>query len=273
MITAHIVGPYCTGAPAWAGARPVLVLPHGQRRLMIWCSVTCTLIGGMSKTCRREQSTSAAPVRSDPQPRQHEGSWRITTSGSDTCCRVCPRCPSCPPGFRFEGRRNDRGAGALGPSDEGGFDEFCEFVRNCASKSATRTFSAEFSARRESSSTRISTISSTNSVYVGCVIPQLLHCHQFSVRQHAHTAAHFSAGLNGERGLQSASQNAVAAAHLQRADQLRIKLLCGHPCVRCGRFRYNRAATSTGRCGPVSSGESSFDRPARERRALRPERG
>ncbi len=167
------------------GARPVVVFPHRQRRLMIWCSVTCTLIGGMSKTCRREQSTSSARARSDPQPRQHEGSWRITTSGSDTCSRVCPRCPCWPPGFRFEGLRKDRGAGALGPSDEGGFDEFCEFVRNCASRSATRSFSAEFSARRESSSTRMPTISSTNSVDVGCVIPQLSHHRQFIVQQHA----------------------------------------------------------------------------------------
>src|SRR6476661_3161705 len=155
MTTAHITGPYCTGALAWAGARPVLVFPQGQRRLMIWCSVTCTWIGGRSKTCRREQSTSAASARSDAQPRQLVGSWRITTSGSDTCCRVCPRCPSCPPGFLFDGRRNERGAGALGPSDEGGLEEFCEFVRSCASKSATRSFSAVFSARRESSSTRI----------------------------------------------------------------------------------------------------------------------
>jgi hypothetical protein len=91
MMTAHITGPYCTGVAAWAGLRPVVVFPQGQRRLMIWCSVTCTLIGGMSKTCRREQFTSAAPARSDPQPRQQDGSCRITTSGSDTWARVCPQ--------------------------------------------------------------------------------------------------------------------------------------------------------------------------------------
>jgi hypothetical protein len=31
MMTAHITGPYCTGAAAWAGARPVVVFPQGQR--------------------------------------------------------------------------------------------------------------------------------------------------------------------------------------------------------------------------------------------------
>lgn len=32
MTTAHITGPYCTGAVAWAGARPVLVFPQRLRR-------------------------------------------------------------------------------------------------------------------------------------------------------------------------------------------------------------------------------------------------
>ncbi len=61
---------------------------------------------------------------------------------------------------------------------DGGFEEFCELVRSCASRSATRTFNAAFSNRRVLSSARISTISSTNSTYVGCGIPQLSHSHQ-----------------------------------------------------------------------------------------------
>jgi len=64
------------------------------------------------------------------------------------------------------------------PSADGGFEEFCELVRSCASRSATRTFNAAFSNRRVLSSARISTISSTNSTYVGCDIPQLSHSHQ-----------------------------------------------------------------------------------------------
>lgn len=50
------------------------------------------------------------------------------------------------------------GRGLAGAVVEGGWEEFCELVRNCASRSAPRTFNAAFSARRKFSSVRISTI-------------------------------------------------------------------------------------------------------------------
>ena len=128
-MTAHITGPYCTGAAACFGAAPVVRVPQAQRRVITWCSVTCTLIGGMSNTCRREQSTCSAPDTSEPQPRQLVGSWRITTSGSATCSKVAPGWPGCPPGLRLLLPRKDRGVGFAGPSLDGGFDEFRELAR------------------------------------------------------------------------------------------------------------------------------------------------
>jgi len=48
------------------------------------------------------------------------------------------RCPGCPPGLRPLPRRNDLGAGVVnGESDDGGFDEFCEFCPSRAINSAT----------------------------------------------------------------------------------------------------------------------------------------
>ena len=162
-MTAHSIGPYCTGAGAPAGASPLLWRPQRQRRVMTWCSVTCTVIGGMSKTCRREQPTSGAAVRSLPHPLQHAGSCRITTSGWATSSSVLPRWPCCPPGLRLDFPRCDFGAGFAGPSDDGGFDEFREFARTCASNCATRAFKASFSSRNNFNSARIATTSSANS--------------------------------------------------------------------------------------------------------------
>src|SRR5215472_7646650 len=95
------------------------------------------------------------------------------TSGFATGRRVSPRCPFCPPDFLPDGSRKllTRGArgGFFSPSLEGGLPllvlfnpsrrssspirSFCPALS--ASNSATRAFSATFSARREAFSWRI----------------------------------------------------------------------------------------------------------------------
>lgn len=115
-------------------AVPVLICPHTQRRAMSWCSVTRIRIGGRSNTCRRVAPTSSRARASAPQPPQQRGSWRMTSSGSDTCSMVRPRRPAWPPRFF----RNDFGAGLANSSEDGGFEEFREFVVICSSSSAIR---------------------------------------------------------------------------------------------------------------------------------------
>jgi hypothetical protein len=45
-----------------------------------------------------------------------------------TWASVWPRCPFCPPGLRPLLPRNDFGAGLASPSDDGGLEEFEEFL-------------------------------------------------------------------------------------------------------------------------------------------------
>jgi hypothetical protein len=147
-----IRGPYCTGAVTPCGAVPHVVIPQAQRRATSWCSVTRTVIGGRSNTCRRCIPTSGASARSAPQPVHGPGSCRSRSSGLSTSANVDPGCPGCPPGLRPLLRRSDFGAGlANGESDDGGFDEFREFCPNCR-------FSSAFSARSCSTITRSSDI-------------------------------------------------------------------------------------------------------------------
>ncbi|HKS50091.1 MAG TPA: hypothetical protein VJT49_34295 [Amycolatopsis sp.] len=47
---AVIRGPYRTGETTPSGAVPRVVVPPAQRRLMSWCPVTRTVIGGRSNT-------------------------------------------------------------------------------------------------------------------------------------------------------------------------------------------------------------------------------
>ncbi|SHL54816.1 hypothetical protein SAMN05443637_1441 [Pseudonocardia thermophila] len=146
-------GPYCTGALTPAGAAPQMVTPHPQRRAMSWCSVTRTVSGGRSNTCRRSTPTSGASARSLPHPAHGPGSCRTRSSGSATSARVDPGCPGCPPGCRPLRRRNERGADlANGESDDGGFEEFREFCPN-------RRVNSAFSARNAVTSARNCSIS------------------------------------------------------------------------------------------------------------------
>lgn len=135
---AVIRGPYCTGAVTPGGAVPQVVLPHRQRRAISWCSLTCTVIGGRSNTCRRSIPTSGAVLRSAPHPMHEAGSCRNRSSGSATNANVDPGCPGCPPGLRPLPPRNDLGTGLVnGESDDGGRDEFRLFCPTCRLSSAT----------------------------------------------------------------------------------------------------------------------------------------
>src|SRR3954453_17214733 len=78
---AVIRGPYCTGAVTPSGATPHVVAPQQQRRAISWCSVTRTVIGGRSNTCRRSIPTSGASVRSAPHP--VHGPGRAAAAGAD----------------------------------------------------------------------------------------------------------------------------------------------------------------------------------------------
>ena len=145
---AVIRGPYCTGALTPSGAVPLVAAPQLQRRVMSWCSVTCTVIGGRSNTWRRSIPTSAAPARFAPQPVHGPGSCRRRSFGSATSANVEPGCPGCPPGFRPLVRRSDLGAGLTnGESDDGGFEEFRELMPR-------RRHNSAFSARGLSASAR-----------------------------------------------------------------------------------------------------------------------
>ena len=149
-----IRGPYCTGALTPSGAVPQVVAPHAQRRAMSWCSITRTVIGGRSNTCRRSIPTSGASARFAPQPVHGPGSCRRRSFGSSTSANVDPGCPGCPPGLRPLLRRSDLGAGlANGESDDGGFDEFRLFCPSCRLNSATSASSCSIrSACRTTSS-------------------------------------------------------------------------------------------------------------------------
>ena len=54
-----------------------VVAPQPQRRAISWCSVTRTVIGGRSNTCRRSMPTSGASARSAPHPAHGPGSCRM----------------------------------------------------------------------------------------------------------------------------------------------------------------------------------------------------
>src|SRR5660398_170974 len=93
-MTARSTGPYCTGWEASGGAVPVVATPQAQVRVITRCSVTCTLIGGRSNTCRTLHPLWGAPARSVPHPLHCDGSCRITMSGSGTWVRVIRHDPS-----------------------------------------------------------------------------------------------------------------------------------------------------------------------------------
>ena len=140
-------GPYCTGALTPSGACALVAVPHPQRRLISWCSITRGRIGGRSNTCRCSRPTSGAPTRSSPQPRQQPGSCAMTSSGTATGANVEPGCPSCPPGLRAPRRRSERGAGLANPSELGGLEELREFCPSWRRNSAISAAAAANSPR------------------------------------------------------------------------------------------------------------------------------
>jgi hypothetical protein len=141
---AVIRGPYSHRRGHPSGAAPQVVVPQLQRRAMSWCSVTRTVIGGKSNTCRRSIPASGASDKSAPHPVHGPGSCRFHSFGLSTSASVAPGCPGCPPGVFPLLRRSDLGAGlANGESDDGGLDEFRLF---CPSYRFNSAFSARTSA-------------------------------------------------------------------------------------------------------------------------------
>ena len=76
---------------------------------------------------------------SETRPAPWPGMWRTTMSGSTTAARFLPGAPGCSPGLLPERPRRDFGAGFAYPSNDGGFDEFFEFI---PSRARSSTFSA-----------------------------------------------------------------------------------------------------------------------------------
>ncbi|MDB4873012.1 MAG: hypothetical protein JWL97_4016 [Gemmatimonadales bacterium] len=70
-----------------------------------------------------------------PQLRQALPSCRTSLSGTGAC--VFPGCPFCPPTCERSLPSSDFGAALTRPSDEGGFDEFVEFLPSCAFNSVS----------------------------------------------------------------------------------------------------------------------------------------
>jgi hypothetical protein len=99
-------------ATAPAGDRLVFGDPHG---------------GGRATTCPRSTPTSGRP-RVGAAATTRAGLVTADLAGSLTSSHVGPKCPGCPPSLHPLRPRNDRGAGLTnGESDDGGFEEFCEF--------------------------------------------------------------------------------------------------------------------------------------------------
>jgi hypothetical protein len=80
---------------------------------------------------------TGAFFRDFPQPPHFAGRCRTFLSGCSVSSIVAPGWPFGRPGLRPDLPRSDFGAGLASPSDDGGFDEFREFVFTWAAKSAT----------------------------------------------------------------------------------------------------------------------------------------
>ena len=130
-------GPYCTGAFTPSGAGPQVTVPQPHRLPIIWCSVISAFTGGISVTCRRIGRGSAR--LGQVLPAAGAAGWPVPDHviGMIGSCIVAPGCPFGRPGLRPAFPRSDFGAGLPSPSDDGGFEEFFEFCRTWAARSAT----------------------------------------------------------------------------------------------------------------------------------------
>jgi len=117
--------------------------------------------GGISVTCRRSIPVSAAPARDSPHRAQHDGTCRTRRSGLSVRAIVAPGCPFGRPGFRPLAFRSDFGAGLPSPSDDGGFEGFCEFIPTLAARSATCACSPAASASSSAARARSTPSSAT----------------------------------------------------------------------------------------------------------------
>lgn len=125
------------------------------------CSVTRGRISGRSKTCRFSTETTSASANSLAQPVQASGTWTTVRSGRPTCTNAPPGAPLGLPGPRPEGLRSD--FGLTKPSEEGGFEEFFEFMPTCLRNSAFSARSSAISTRAADSSARVWASSPRNS--------------------------------------------------------------------------------------------------------------
>ncbi len=132
-----IRGPYWTGAVTPSGACAFVSQPHPHFTVSIWCSVVTALTGGMSVTCLRSTAVTGAFFRDFPQQGHLAGLCFTVLPGCSVSSIVAPGWPFGLPGLRPDLPRSDFGDGFAGPSDDGGFDEFREFVFTWAARSAT----------------------------------------------------------------------------------------------------------------------------------------
>ena len=169
-----IRGPYWTGAVTPSGACAFVSQPHPHFSVSIWCSVVTAFTGGMSMTCLRSTAVTGAFFRDFPQQPHFAGRCRTFLSGWSVSSIVAPGCPFGRPGLRPDLPRRDFGAGLAGPSDDGGFDEFREFVFTWAARSATCDCSAVTSTRSAPISASRSASSSRNRAFAARSLPSPL---------------------------------------------------------------------------------------------------
>ena len=121
-----------------AGAVPLVIVPHEQRREMIRCSVTLARISsGRSVTWRRSVLVTSAPNSPASQPEHCHASWVSTLSGRSVISCVVPGWPLGLPGLRPPFFRSDFAAGLPSPSADGGLEEFRGFCRGRACNAST----------------------------------------------------------------------------------------------------------------------------------------
>ena len=158
-----IRGPYCTGAVTPSGACAFVSQPHPHLTVSIWCSVVTALTGGMSMTCLRSTAVTGAFPRDFPQQPHFAGRCLTFLSGCSDSSIVAPGWPFGRPGLRPDLPRSDFGDGFAGPSDDGGFDEFREFVFTWAARSATCDCSPASASRSTAISAACSSIRASRS--------------------------------------------------------------------------------------------------------------
>jgi len=79
-----------------------------------------------------ELANDGRVIETHPTPRAPARVWPTTMSGSTTAARFLPAAPGCLPALLPERPHRNFGAGFASPSDDGGLDEFFEFIPRLA---------------------------------------------------------------------------------------------------------------------------------------------